>query len=346
VAESGGLSWGSPAGLVRSGRVLREHDFLHPASYRCGELVHRLDNAETVARIIRESDGMWLPLNHSQLGGAGATHSERGNVMADESPTRLHAFSSGPRGPLSRRSQLSSFDARRFTPPGHDGNTSSHAVSWSPVRPVHTTRPMTQTTMWLAVHLLTAYNVGGLDRAERRLLDQGWHSAGQACSPPATPVEPSPRLYCAHRVPAADGHAHGWTGVVATPPTSTPRRGFNAANAGTSNGYSGSTSNQPAWSASDRGRCGPATCTTAATTGSVPKRSPICSLSAANTTTHYTTCGTARRAGGNSADRRQRSASSTHCAAQAPLTSRDAPDRDTDALPRGRKITNGVVQSG
>jgi hypothetical protein len=53
---------------------------------------------------------------------------------------------------------------------------------------------MTQTTIWLAVHLLTAYNFGSLDRGERRLLEQGWHSASQACTPPATPVEPSPRL--------------------------------------------------------------------------------------------------------------------------------------------------------
>jgi hypothetical protein len=179
---------------MRSGRVLREHDFLHPASYRSATLVHRLDNAETVARIIRESSGVWLPLNHSQLGSAGATHCERGNVMADQSPTPLHAFGSGPRGSLSRRCQLSSFDARQFTRHGQDGNTSGHPVSWSPIRPVHTTRPMTQTTMWLAVHLLTAYNFGGLGRAERRLLVQGWHSAGPACSPPATPVEPSPRL--------------------------------------------------------------------------------------------------------------------------------------------------------
>jgi hypothetical protein len=179
---------------MRSGRVLREHDFLHPTAYRCGELVHRLDSAETVARIFRESDGVWLPVNHAQLGGAGATHCERGNVMADESPTALHAFGSGPRGPLSRRCQLSSFDARQFTPAGHDGNTSGHPVSWSPVRPVHTTRPMTQTTMWLAVHLLTAYNFGGLDRDERRLLDQGWHSAAEPGSSPATRVDPGPRL--------------------------------------------------------------------------------------------------------------------------------------------------------
>jgi len=102
VAESGRLSWGSPAGLMRSGRVLPEHDFLHPASYRSAALVHRLDNAETVARIIRESSGVWLPLNHSRLG-VGGTHCERGNVMAVESPTPLHAFSSGPRGPLWRR---------------------------------------------------------------------------------------------------------------------------------------------------------------------------------------------------------------------------------------------------
>jgi hypothetical protein len=188
------LSWGSPAGLIRSGRVLREHDFLHPASYHTGALVHRLDNAEPVARIIRESSGVWLPLNHAQLGGADATHSERGNVMADQSPTPLHAFSCGPRGPLSRRCQLSSFDALQFTPHGHDGNTSGHPVSWSPIRPVNTTRPMTRTTMWLAVHLLTAYNFGGLDRNERRLLDQGWHSAGQARSPLATPVDPGLRL--------------------------------------------------------------------------------------------------------------------------------------------------------
>jgi hypothetical protein len=194
VAKSGRLSWGSPAGLMRSGRVLREHDFLHPSSYRSAALVHRLDNAETVARIIRESNGVWLPMNHSQLGSADATHCERGNVMADQSPTPLHAFSSGPRGPLSRRSQLSSFDTRQFTPHARGGNTSGHPVSWSPIRPVHTTRPMTQTTMWLAVHLLTAYNFGGLDRAERRLLDQGWHSADQACSPPASTVDTDLRL--------------------------------------------------------------------------------------------------------------------------------------------------------
>src|SRR5205823_566926 len=84
----------------------------------------------------------------------------------------------GPRGPQSRRCQLSSFDARQFSPHGQDVNTSGHPVSWSPVRPVHTTRPMTQTTIWVAVHLLTAYNFGGLDRDERRLLVQGWHSAG------------------------------------------------------------------------------------------------------------------------------------------------------------------------
>jgi len=196
VAESGSrrLSWGSPAGLVSSGRVLREHDFLHPASYRSAALVHRLDNAEAVARIIRDSDGMWLPMNHSQLGSAGATHSERGNVMADQSPTPLHAFSSGPRGPLSRRSQLSSFDARQFTPHAQDGNTSGHPVSWTPIRPVHTTRPMTQTTMWLAVHLLTAYNFGGLGHDERRLLDEGWHSADEPWSPPATAIDPGLRL--------------------------------------------------------------------------------------------------------------------------------------------------------
>jgi hypothetical protein len=128
-------------------------------------------------------------MNHSQLGGAGATHSEGGNVMADRSPTLLHAFSSSPRGPLSRRCQLSSFDAREFSPHGQDGNTSGHPVSWT-----RGPRPMTQTTMWLAVHLLTAYNFGGLGRAERRLLDQGWHSASQACSPPATVVDTGPRL--------------------------------------------------------------------------------------------------------------------------------------------------------
>jgi hypothetical protein len=188
------LSWGSPAGLVSSGRLLREPDFLHPSSYRSSGLVHRLDSAETVARIIRESDGVWLPLSHAQLGSARATHSERGNVMADWSPTPLHAFSRGPRGPLSRRCQLSSFDASQFSPHGQDGNTSGHPVSWSPVRPVHTTRPMTQTTMWLAVHLLTAYNFGGLGPAERRLLDQGWHNGGHACSPTPTAVDHRPRL--------------------------------------------------------------------------------------------------------------------------------------------------------
>lgn len=162
-----------PRRLAAAGLALHAAGFLPPEAYRDPNLVHRLDNAATVATITRGSGGRWLPLHPADDTATGRT-TEHALVLADCSPTALHAFATGEAGPLTGHAQLISFASADFRPSGTDRNRSAYPASDRPVRPVHLSAPLTQTAMYYAVRLLTAYNFGGLTERQRHAFRRGW----------------------------------------------------------------------------------------------------------------------------------------------------------------------------